>query len=194
MVLRTADEMNELFADIPESIINTFKIAQRCNLELTLGENYLPHFQIPEQQTQAVLCDHCLALGKIEASTKQAGLVIERTHLEARTALSDPGKDYLAIDNNFVLDKSNIPNQKTDADGHFAFGPHDNIRSIVALHEYGFAQITLEQFKQTGEIILQPYGRIEGDFYMLQHMDIVHIPKIANHHLAIFYCCTSIFL
>jgi DNA polymerase-3 subunit alpha len=50
--LRTADEMNELFADIPESIINTIKIAQRCNLELTLGENYLPHFQIPEQQTQ----------------------------------------------------------------------------------------------------------------------------------------------
>jgi DNA polymerase-3 subunit alpha len=50
--LRTAEEMNELFADIPESIINTIKIAQRCNLELTLGENYMPHFQIPEQQTQ----------------------------------------------------------------------------------------------------------------------------------------------
>jgi DNA polymerase-3 subunit alpha len=44
--------MNELFADIPESIINTNKIAQRCNLDLTLGENYMPHFQIPEQQTQ----------------------------------------------------------------------------------------------------------------------------------------------
>ncbi|MEE8320575.1 MAG: DNA polymerase III subunit alpha [Gammaproteobacteria bacterium] len=50
--LRSADEMNEIFADIPESIQNTYKIAQRCNLELTLGENYLPHFPVPENQNQ----------------------------------------------------------------------------------------------------------------------------------------------
>lgn len=50
--LRTPQEMAELFADIPEALENTWLIAQRCNLELTLGKNYLPDFpDIPEGET-----------------------------------------------------------------------------------------------------------------------------------------------
>ncbi len=49
--LRTPPEMAELFADIPEALENTWLIAQRCNLELTLGKNFLPDFPIPEGQT-----------------------------------------------------------------------------------------------------------------------------------------------
>ena len=46
--LRSSEEMIELFSDIPEAIENTIEIARRCNLELTLGENYLPDFSVPE--------------------------------------------------------------------------------------------------------------------------------------------------
>jgi DNA polymerase-3 subunit alpha len=46
--LRTPEEMSELFSDIPEALENTLEIAKRCNLELTLGKNYLPDFPIPE--------------------------------------------------------------------------------------------------------------------------------------------------
>ncbi len=49
--LRTPQEMAELFSDIPEAIENTWLIAQRCNLELTLGKNFLPDFPIPEGET-----------------------------------------------------------------------------------------------------------------------------------------------
>ena len=45
--LRSADEMETLFSDLPEAIDNTFEIAKRCNLSLTLGENYLPEYPIP---------------------------------------------------------------------------------------------------------------------------------------------------
>ncbi|MCW8963498.1 MAG: DNA polymerase III subunit alpha [Gammaproteobacteria bacterium] len=45
--LRSAEEMEELFSDLPEAIENTQLIAQRCNLELKLGENFLPNFPIP---------------------------------------------------------------------------------------------------------------------------------------------------
>ena len=51
--LRTADEMIALFADIPTAIENTIEIAKRCNVTLTLGENYLPAFPIPEGMTEA---------------------------------------------------------------------------------------------------------------------------------------------
>ncbi|MFZ5620055.1 MAG: DNA polymerase III subunit alpha [Pseudomonadota bacterium] len=45
--LKTPEEMAELFADIPEALENTVEIARRCNLELTLGRNYLPDFPVP---------------------------------------------------------------------------------------------------------------------------------------------------
>lgn len=49
--LRSPDEMAELFADIPEALENTWNIAQRCTVELTLGKNYLPNFPVPKDLT-----------------------------------------------------------------------------------------------------------------------------------------------
>ncbi|NOQ35758.1 MAG: DNA polymerase III subunit alpha, partial [Methylococcaceae bacterium] len=49
--LRSTEEMLELFSDIPEALENTVEIAKRCNLELTLGKNYLPDFPVPEGMT-----------------------------------------------------------------------------------------------------------------------------------------------
>ena len=43
--------MNALFHDIPEAIDNTMQIARRCNLDLTLGETFLPAFPVPDNQT-----------------------------------------------------------------------------------------------------------------------------------------------
>ena len=45
--LRSAEEMQTLFADIPEALENTVEIAKRCNLSLTLGKNFLPDFPVP---------------------------------------------------------------------------------------------------------------------------------------------------
>ncbi len=49
--LKTPEEMAELFADIPEALENSVEIAKRCNLELTLGKNFLPDFPVPEGLT-----------------------------------------------------------------------------------------------------------------------------------------------
>ncbi|MES1925173.1 DNA polymerase III subunit alpha [Salinisphaera sp. T31B1] len=46
--LKTPEQMVELFSDLPEAIDNSVEIARRCNLELTLGENVLPDFPVPE--------------------------------------------------------------------------------------------------------------------------------------------------
>lgn len=49
---RSKDEMVALFKDIPEAIENTVRIAQACNVRLTLGKNYLPAFPIPKEHTE----------------------------------------------------------------------------------------------------------------------------------------------
>ena len=42
--LRSAEEMAELFSDIPEALENTVEIAKRCNVTVTLGKYFLPDF------------------------------------------------------------------------------------------------------------------------------------------------------
>ncbi|MHB8830729.1 MAG: DNA polymerase III subunit alpha [Patescibacteria group bacterium] len=48
----TADVMVQSFAEVPEAIENTRKIADRCNVKLELGKNLLPKFEVPEGETE----------------------------------------------------------------------------------------------------------------------------------------------
>jgi DNA polymerase-3 subunit alpha len=50
--LKTAEQMRELFKEIPESCDNTLLIAERCNVSLREGENLLPKFAVPENESE----------------------------------------------------------------------------------------------------------------------------------------------
>jgi len=45
--LKSPEEMEALFADIPEALENTVELAKRCTLELSFGTYYLPDFPVP---------------------------------------------------------------------------------------------------------------------------------------------------
>ena len=49
--LKTQAQMAQLFADIPQVVDNTLRLATRCNVTLTLGINVLPEFPVPEGET-----------------------------------------------------------------------------------------------------------------------------------------------
>ncbi|KRU22924.1 DNA polymerase III subunit alpha [Psychrobacter piscatorii] len=49
--LKTQEQMAQLFADIPQVVDNTLRLATRCNVTLTLGINVLPDFPVPEGET-----------------------------------------------------------------------------------------------------------------------------------------------
>ncbi len=42
--LKSTEEMASLFANVPEAVTNTARIARRCNVTFTFGERKLPHF------------------------------------------------------------------------------------------------------------------------------------------------------
>ena len=50
--LKSAEEMQELFADIPEALENTNKIAARCNMTFEFGKLQLPKYPLPENFTE----------------------------------------------------------------------------------------------------------------------------------------------
>ena len=49
--LRSAEEMIELFSDIPEAVENTIEIARRCSVKVRMGEYFLPNYPIPDGMT-----------------------------------------------------------------------------------------------------------------------------------------------
>ncbi len=51
--LKTPEQMQELFSDIPEAIENTVEIAKRCSVSIRLGKSFLPDYPIPAGMTMA---------------------------------------------------------------------------------------------------------------------------------------------
>jgi DNA polymerase-3 subunit alpha len=45
--LKTEQEVREAFTHHPDAIANTMRIAERCNVVLESGQNYLPNFEVP---------------------------------------------------------------------------------------------------------------------------------------------------
>ncbi len=51
--IKSAEEMEKLFIDVPQAIENANKIGERCNVEIKLGNWIMPVFEVPEDMTTA---------------------------------------------------------------------------------------------------------------------------------------------
>ncbi|MDI6820635.1 MAG: DNA polymerase III subunit alpha [Patescibacteria group bacterium] len=49
--LKSQEEMINDFREIPQAITNTLRIAEKCNLDITLGKTHLPKFNLPDNET-----------------------------------------------------------------------------------------------------------------------------------------------
>ena len=61
--LKTADEMAEAFRDFPDALANTVRIAERCDVRLGEGENFLPNFDVPAPFTLDDYFEHVTRQG-----------------------------------------------------------------------------------------------------------------------------------
>jgi DNA polymerase-3 subunit alpha len=92
--LRSADEMVELFKDLPQSIENTIQIAKRCTLKLNLGNNYLPNFPIPDDSTVEDYLSYLSKLGLEERLSQ----LFRSENIIARERLRVPYDKRLAME------------------------------------------------------------------------------------------------
>lgn len=77
--MKSAQLMNDLFKEFPDAITNTLRVAERCNVQLTLGKSILPNFPIPQGKTsESYLEELCRAAVPVrypeserEAATKR---------------------------------------------------------------------------------------------------------------------------
>lgn len=78
----TTDEAYKLFADIPEAVHNTSKIAERCNLELTLGKFIFPKFPTPEGKTDDELLHELCYEGMVRRGLRDDEAAMKRLDYE----------------------------------------------------------------------------------------------------------------
>ncbi|MDH5542275.1 MAG: DNA polymerase III subunit alpha [Nitrospinota bacterium] len=80
---KSAEEMRKLFAWIPEAITNTREVAERCNLDLHLGQYHLPEYTVPSDYSSPQkylddLVSHNLEI-RLHEKEKKEGKLDEKT-------------------------------------------------------------------------------------------------------------------
>ncbi len=89
--MKTADEMAELFSDMPQAIANTVVIAERCNLDGVLQSPQLPVFPTPDGMS---LDDYMVKLAKEGLNRRLAFLYPDEVERERRRPEYDERLDY----------------------------------------------------------------------------------------------------
>lgn len=100
--IKSAEEMAKLFADIPEAIENANKIADRCNVEITLGKWHMPIFEVPNDMSAA---DYLTKLVYVGAKRRYGDLteaIKERIDYELSVITKKKYETYFLVVADFV--------------------------------------------------------------------------------------------
>ncbi len=109
--LKSSDEMSELFANVPEAIENTNKIAEKCNFNFEFGKIKLPYIDLGERNHKEVFREKCFeGLNKIFSNNPPIEY-IERLEYELDVIIKMGYTDYYLIVADFVnfAKSQNIP-------------------------------------------------------------------------------------
>ncbi|NBX49492.1 DNA polymerase III subunit alpha, partial [bacterium] len=99
----TPEEIMEAFADIPEALENTKKIADRLTFSLELGKNFLPIYPLPEGKTDNdVLHEMCVAGLKERYGNPIPPEVMERFDFEFNTIVRMGFSSYFLIVQDYI--------------------------------------------------------------------------------------------
>ncbi len=100
--LKSEEEMLQLFADIPEAMENTRRIAEACDVDFKFGELHLPEFRAPEEKdNRSYLRELCNA-GMKERYGQPDEVLLQRLEYELSTIESMGYVEYFLIVWDFI--------------------------------------------------------------------------------------------
>ncbi|MDO8686967.1 MAG: DNA polymerase III subunit alpha, partial [Dehalococcoidales bacterium] len=130
--LKTPQEMDELYRDIPQALENTERIAEMCNLKLEFGRLHLPQIEIPEGKTpDQFLADLCYqGLAQYYPNPSQA--IKDRLEAELAVVRETQFANYILV----VWDIISFTRQ-----ANILFGVRGSAASSIILHCLGITEI-----------------------------------------------------
>ncbi len=101
--LKSTEEMEQLFAQWPEALENTGKIADECSLEFTFGHYQLPEFKLPEGETSSEAYFEKLCLQGFRQRYPQGNsALMDRLEFEMNMIRQMGFVDYFLIVSDFI--------------------------------------------------------------------------------------------
>ena len=100
--MNSPEQMAEYFADVPEALENTVKIAKQCNLELELGQTILPKFDTPDNLSSEEYLRKLCHDGAINRYGEITPAIQERLEYELGIIVKCHFEDYFLIVRDYV--------------------------------------------------------------------------------------------
>ncbi len=100
--VKTAEEMYEVFAEMPEACRETLAVAERCNCDLKFNQKLLPAFQPPEGFTTDEYLRHLTFEGLKKRYKEPTQAQIERAEMELACIISMGFSSYFLIVGDFI--------------------------------------------------------------------------------------------
>jgi DNA polymerase-3 subunit alpha len=100
--IKSQEEMTGLFIQTPTAIENTVKIADMCNVEITLGKWIMPVFDVPNKKTSAQYIQEQVSVGLRKRYKKITTEIKERADYELSVILKKGYETYILIVADFV--------------------------------------------------------------------------------------------
>ncbi len=100
--IRSPEEMESFFKDVPEAIENTVKIAEQCNVEIELGKTRLPKFDVPDGKTASEMLHEMVMEKAPRRYPELTPAVRERIDYELGVINKTGFADYFLIVQDFV--------------------------------------------------------------------------------------------
>jgi DNA polymerase-3 subunit alpha len=109
--LKPVEEMSDLFKDYPDAVINTLEVADKCNLTLEFGDNYLPEYEVPDGSTKIEYLEKLCREGIKERYGEATQEVEERLKMELEVIgrLGFPGYFLICWDFVNYASKNDVP-------------------------------------------------------------------------------------
>lgn len=95
--LRTPEEMKQTFADFPDAITNTSKVAQQVDLTIELGKWYFPHIDLPDGQAADVVLRNTVKERFSEQYHEMTPELEERIEFELNTIITKGYAPYFLM-------------------------------------------------------------------------------------------------
>lgn len=108
--LKSTEEMSREFEDLPEAIKNTQKLADRCNLEIILGQWYFPKIKLPKEKTAGETLRDMAYEGAKEKFPEITGEIKDRLEYELEIIEKKGYSPYFLLESGIVnfADESEI--------------------------------------------------------------------------------------
>jgi len=100
--MKSQEEMEKAFKDIPEAVGNTQKIVEQCNFELKLGKTKLPYFEVPESETPDSYLEKLCKEGIKKRYDSNKEEIIKRMNYELSVIKETGFASYFLIVQDFV--------------------------------------------------------------------------------------------